>query len=255
MGDWISIREARARRGLRLVLLRGFPSPWSLAARGILELKKIPFVKVHRTAEDPPGSLLEWTHQDGSPVAVYESERPRSGWAEILLLAERLEAEPPLIPRDESDRAVMFGLAHEILGEMGLVWCRRLVGLAPRQEAQPDDPEVAAYVYKYGSGPMETSMAAERVTEVLGLLSRQLRRQQEAGREFLVGDRLSAADIYWAVGANLLSPLPDEELPLAAAVRQAILDQAEPLRSALDPALLAHQRLIHRRFLRTPIEL
>ncbi len=255
MSDWIGIREARDRSGLRLVLLRGFPSPWSQAARAILELKKVPFIKVQRRTDDSPISLLEWTHQDSFPVAVYQAERPRTGWAEILLLAERLGPVPPLIPRDEQDRALLFGLAHEILGEMGLIWCRRLIGLAPHQEGRPSDPEVAAYSYKYGSSPTEAGVAVRRVGEVLQLLSQQLRRQREAGREYLVGSSLSAVDIYWAVSANLFSPLPEDMLPLEDGVRATLLREAESLQGALDPVLLEHQHAIYQRFLRLPVEL
>jgi glutathione S-transferase len=255
MGDWLSLREARDEPGLRLVLLRGFPSPWSQAARAIFELKQVPFLKVERAARDSPGSLLEWTGQDSLPVAAYDAERPRAGWAEILLLAERLGPSPPLIPADPEQRAWMFGLAHEILGEMGLVWCRRLLGLAPRLRDCPTDPEVVAYGYKYGSGPAEVGSAAQRVGDVLKLLAQQLRRQREAGREFLVGDALSAVDVYWAVSANLFSPLPEPLLPLPDGVREHVLREAEPLRGALDPVLVEHQHAIHRRFLRLPVEL
>lgn len=255
MSDWVGIREARDLPGLRLVLLRGFPSPWSQAARGVFELKKVPFVKVLRTTEDSPRSLLEWTHQDSYPVAMYEKERPRAGWAEILLLAERLAPLPSLVPADERDRVLMFGLAHEILGEMGLAWCRRLIGLAPHQEARPDDVEVAAYSYKYGSSRTELDTALKRVTDVLRLLSERIRRQYDAGQEFLVSNGLSAVDIYWAVSANLFSPLPGDLLPLEEDIRARVLREAQPLKGALDPLLLEHQQAIYRRFLRLPVEL
>jgi glutathione S-transferase len=255
MSDWVGIRQARDLPGLRLVLLRGFPSPWSQAARGIFELKKIPFIKVQRTTEDSPRSLLEWTHHDSYPVAICEGERPRASWAEILLLAERLTAVPPLIPADEADRVLMFGLAHEILGEMGLVWCRRLIGLAPHREARPNDPDVAAYSHKYGSSQAEVDTAVKRVTDVLQLLSERIRRQYDAGRAFLVGSGLSAVDIYWAVSANLFSPLPGDLLPLPEAVRENVLREAEPLKGALDPLLLEHQHAIYHRYLRLPVEL
>ena len=98
---------------------------------------------------------------------MYGGERPRAGWAEILLLAERLGPTPPLIPDDESDRVLMFGLAHEILGELGLIWCRRLIGLAPHQEARPNDVDVSAYRYKYGSSRTEVNTAMKRVADVL----------------------------------------------------------------------------------------
>ena len=255
MSDWVGIGEARELPGLRLVLLRGFPSPWSQAARGIFELKQVPFLKVHQTAEDSPRSLFDWTHQSSYPVAMYDAERPRAGWAELLLLAERLGPAPPLIPADESDRVLMFGLAHEILGEMGLVWCRRLIGLAPQQKARPNDPDVATYRYKYGSSRTEVAAATKRVTDVLQLLSERIRRQYEAGREFLVGNSLSAVDIYWAVSANLFSPLPGDLLPLPEDVRATVLREAEPLRGSLDPILLEHQHAIYHRYLRLPVEL
>jgi hypothetical protein len=70
--------------------------------------------------------LRQWAGQRSGPVAVYENERPRSGWAEILLLAERLTAKPSLLPTDPFDRALVFGLAHEICGEGGLGRSRRL---------------------------------------------------------------------------------------------------------------------------------
>ena len=95
-GEWIGIREARGRPGLRLVLLRGLPSPWSLAARAIFELERVAFTKVQRTPEDPPDALREWTGQDSFPVAVCEDERPRSGWAEILYWATFANAISPL---------------------------------------------------------------------------------------------------------------------------------------------------------------
>jgi glutathione S-transferase len=138
---------------------------------------------------------------------------------------------------------------------MGLIWCRRLIGLAPHQESRPNDPDVAAYTYKYGSSRAELDTAMKRVTDVLALLSRRIRRQRDAGQEFLVGNSLSAVDIYWAVSANLFSPLPGDLLPLPEDVRARVLREAEPLTRALDPLLLEHQHAIYRRWLRLPVEL
>jgi glutathione S-transferase len=254
MADYVSISAARGLGGLRLVLLRGVPSPWGQAARGIFELKRIPFVPVQRAPDDPPGALLEWTHQDSFPAAMYEDERPRTGWAEILFLAERLGPEPPLIPRDPAERALMFGLSHEICGEMGLAWARRLVLLAPAL-AGSADPALAGFARKYGSGPVELKAANQRVAEVLGLLARQLREQRAAGREFLVGDRLSAVDLYWATFCNLVAPLPPSQLPMPED-RRAQFGALEPeVKAALDPALLEHRDRIYRQYLRLPVEL
>ena len=255
-GDgWLGIAEARARSGLRLVLLRGLPSPWSLAARHLFEAQDIAFVKVQSVGDDERQLLVDWTGQDGYPVAVYEDERPRSGWAEILHLAERLSARPALIPSDPRDRVLMFGLAQEILGELGLAWCRRLIGLRPHFETRPDDPEVQSYRRKYGSSGQECDKAARRTAEVLRLLSDQLRRQHELGREFLVGPGLSAVDFYWAATSHLFAPLADPLLPLPDALRASLTSESVPLRAALSDVLLAHRDSIYRRFVPLPVEI
>ncbi len=75
----------------------------------------------------PTGSLAAWAGDVGIPVVAYENEKLRTGWAEILLLAERLKPEPALIPAGAQDRATLFGLAHEICGEMGFGWAYRLL--------------------------------------------------------------------------------------------------------------------------------
>jgi glutathione S-transferase len=254
-GGWVGLGQARALPGLRLVLLRGVPSPWSLAASAIFELAGVPFTRVCRMPADPPGLLLEWTRQEGCPAAMYGDERPRTGWAEILQLADRLRAQPSLIPEPSRERALMFGLAHELLGEMGLVWCRRLLGLAPRLREAATDPEVARFAYKYGSSPREMESARERVVEVLRLLAEQLRLQREAGSAFLVGSRLSALDVYWAACSNMIALLPQDQLPLDDEVRRGFSTHDRALLDALDPALLAHRDAIYQRYLHLPVEL
>jgi glutathione S-transferase len=251
MADPVSISAARELGGLRLVLLQGVPSPWGQAAKGILELKKIPYTRVCRAPDDPPGALMEWTHQDSFPAAMYEDERARTGWAEILFLAERLAPEPPLIPRDPAERALMFGLSHEICGEMGLGWARRLMLIAPALSGAAD-PLMQGMARKYGSSPGEVKAAGQRVVDVLGLLSRQLR---ASGKGFLVGSSLSAVDLYWATFCNLISPLPPAQLALAESMR-AMFSAPEPeIQAALDPALLEHRDRIYRQYLKLPVEL
>ena len=255
MSEWVSIADARELPGLRLVLLRGLPSPWSVAARAIFELERVPLLKVYRSEQDTTNALREWTGQDSFPAAMYEDERPRSGWAEILLLAERLGAEPRLIPDDPYDRAFMFGLAHEICGEMGLAWSRRLMGLAARLRTDPRDPGVLEFARKYGASSDEMKRATGRVVDILRLLAVQLRRQQDAGREFLVGETLTAADIYWATFCNLISPLPDDQMPLAAEVRKGFTSDDPQVRLALDPLLIEHRDRIYQGYLQLPVEL
>jgi hypothetical protein len=127
MAEYLSIQAAREATGLRLVGLRGVPSPWTEAARGIFRIKGLACRYAARGPDEPADALAQWAGDTGIPVVAYEREGLRTGWAEILLLAERLAPEPALIPPDAEGRAELFGLAHEICGEMGLGWCTRLM--------------------------------------------------------------------------------------------------------------------------------
>ena len=85
---YVNVEDAMKRGGLRMVVVGGVPSPWGEAAKGILHIKGIEWVAVRLDYDSEP--LKKWAGQRNGPVAIYESERPRPGWAEILLLAERL---------------------------------------------------------------------------------------------------------------------------------------------------------------------
>lgn len=116
MVDYISVADAVNLSGLRVVLSPGFPGPWSVAAKIILNMKSIAFTPVAQAIGQEDKTLREWTGQESAPVAVLDKERSRARWDEILLLAERLQPEPRLIPQDEALRAEMFGIANDICG-------------------------------------------------------------------------------------------------------------------------------------------
>jgi glutathione S-transferase len=252
MSEWLSLEEARESDGLRLVMLRGLPSPWSQAARGILDIKGLRYSLASRGPDDPDDALEDWTGQSSYPALMYADERPRSGWAEILLLAERLKPEPALIPADPGQRALLFGLAHEICGEMGLGWCRRLVQIAPMAAArQPGGIEL---MRKYGSGPEGQAVAQQRVVEVLTLLRGVLRERRAAGQTYLMGE-LTALDVYWATFCTLLSPLPPEQLPMPPQMRPLFSDEDPEVQGLLAGELLELRDLVYAQHLRLPVEL
>ncbi len=244
--EYIEIDEAIEQPGLRLVLTAGVPGPWGEAAKGILRVKRISHAPVRQSAGQHDERLLAWTRQTGAPVAMYENERPRSHWTEILFLAERLEPRPALLPADSFERALALGLAHEICGEHGLGWTRRL-SLLKDMLVEPNTMS-----WKYG---MDDRAAVERsearATEVLALLGRQLRRQREAGRRFLVGESLSAVDIYWACFSNLVVPLTPEQSPMPDYIRAAYGSWVDP---PVDPLLLEHRDEVFEEFLGLPQE-
>ena len=116
--EYVGVEEAIDRGGLRMVVVGGVPSPWGEAAKGILHVKGIEWVAVRLDYDSAP--LKKWAGQSNGPVVIYESERPRPGWAEIQLQAERLAPTPSLLPTDPAERALVFGLGHEICGEEGM---------------------------------------------------------------------------------------------------------------------------------------
>lgn len=251
--EYVEVEVAREMPGLRLVLTAGVPGPWGEAAKGIFHVKRLGFVAVRQVAAGPNTTLREWTCQTSAPVAVWNDERPRTTWADQLFLAERLAPEPPLIPADPVDRALMFGLAHEICGEQGLGWCRRLMMLdrtfhepAPTEAQKRAARAIAA---KYGYTEEAAAAAPARVAQVLELLAVQLAEQQRKGREFLIGERLSALDIYWAAFAAMVAPLPVALCPMAERMRASYTLDPPP-----DAALLAHRDRIYRDVLPTPLD-
>jgi glutathione S-transferase len=254
--NYRSVAEARDLPGLRLVLSMGAPGPWGEAAKSIFHVKGVPYTPVGQFPGMPNEELVEWTGHANAPIAILDGEKPRTGWSEILALAERIAPEPRLIPRDAAERVLMFGLCHEICGENGFGWTRRLMLLQPMMSPTIGEPfrtigQTLAARYEYSA---EAAAAAPaRVADILRLLSTQLARQRDEGHDFLVGSSLSAADIYWATFAALVGPLPDDLCPLPPYLRDSYANVGEVVGSALDPQLLAHRDRIYRNYLQLPM--
>jgi glutathione S-transferase len=253
--EYLTAEEAVASTGLRMVVVGCIPSPWSEAAKGILHVKGIPW-KAVRLAYDSP-QLKEWAGQRSAPVAIYNNEPPRSGWADILLLGERLAPQPSLVPADAAGRALMFGLAHEICGEQGLAWSRRLqlvqAGLAGEGGFAA---QAAAYIgKKYGFSPQAGARAPARVVDVLRMLAARLKAQQAAGSDYYIGKSITAADIYSATALALMRPLPPAVCEMDAATRQAFEFREPVTDAALDDVLLRHRDMMYERHLGLPLSL
>jgi glutathione S-transferase len=253
--EYVSVDEAIARRGLRMVVVGGVPSPWGEAAKGIFHIKGIDWVAVRLAYDSEP--LKAWAGQRSGPVAMYDDERPRAGWAEIVLLAERLAPTPTLLPQDAGERALAFGLAHEICGEEGLGWARRLQLIhAGLQGTGGFAPRVATYLAKkYGYSPEAGSAAGARVVALLGMLAARLKAQRAAGSRFYVGNTLSMVDVYSATFMALLKPLPEAQCAMDAGSRAAMETLDAATAAALDPMLLEHRDMMYKERLELPLSL
>lgn len=254
MFTYLSPAEAIARKGLRIVLVRGMPSPWAQAAKTIFEIKGLGYAAAPLELAGTNEEIVAWSGQNSAPVVGWNDEKPIHRWQEILLLAERLAPEPQMIPADPLQRVLMWGLATEICGERGIGWNRRLQGFGRVVNSGRQNPVTEALIDKYGYDADVLKTAAVRIAGSLGALATQLKAQQALGINYFVGDGLSAVDIYWTAFANQLAPLPEEQCPMPDAYRPGWTAREPEILAALDPILLAHRDRIFRDHFRSPME-
>jgi len=150
---------------------------------------------------------------------------------------------------------LMIGLSHEICGEMGIGWNRRLQLFAPAYKAGNPPANIDRMGSKYGYNEDDVKAAGERIAGSLKALAAQLKSQYAQGEHYFVGNALSALDIYWTAFANLLDPLPKEQCPMPEGYRPAFAVSDPMVKAALDPVLLEHRARIFRECFRDPMEL
>jgi glutathione S-transferase len=256
--QYVEPSEARNLPGLRLALTVGTFAPWSEAAKSIFAVKGIPYVPVAQFAGKENGDLVDWTGSRNAPIAVYEHETPRESWAEILLLAERLAPKPPLLPANPADRALVFGLSHEICGEEGFGWTRRCMMfdriLDAVRAGAGIEPGMQAMLRDYRITEATSAAAPARVAGILRMLAARLHAQRAEGSRYLVGDRLTACDLHWACFSAMVDPLPHEVNPMPELVRRIYVDVGTVLGEAMDPILFEHRDFIYATHLTLPLD-
>ena len=253
--QYVSVEEAIAREGLRMMVVGGVPSPWGEAAKGVLHVKGIEWAAV-RLAYDSEAQQ-PWAGQRSGPVAVYDREPPLGGWREILLLAERLAPTPRLLPDDPASRQLVLELSDEICGEGGMAWSRRLQLVDAGLKGVGGFPaRVAGYLAKkYGHSAQTGAGAGERTIAMLGAMASRLKAQRAAGSDYCVGNALTAVDVYAATVLALFRPLPHDVCAMDAATRAALETLDAPTAAALDPVLFAHRDMMYAKHLELPLSL
>ncbi|HYQ27289.1 MAG TPA: hypothetical protein VER04_08715 [Polyangiaceae bacterium] len=239
--------------GLRLVLLSGLPSPWSEAARAIFRYKRLQFLCTSSRPVDP--AFQRWNGARNLPAVLLDDEPVRTGWAEILALAERLAPEPRLLPSDPEARIRTIGLCHELMAEGGLLWNTRLLAIDAGLSTQGREGfpmRAAQYLApRYGWDKSCAPRAREHAVRTLALLDAELRRN---GGPYYAGSEVSALDLYSAAAMNILVPLSDSDCPLPPPLRAAFVWMGQTLGGALSSALLEHRDRVTSRFFELPLE-
>lgn len=265
---YVSISQARAMTGLRLVLgAYTIPGPWRESCKCLFDVKGIAYTSVRCSnegaaetsfgADGSHSELIIWTAQSSAPVAIWADERPRASWIDQLNLAERLAPEPRLVPVDFDARVRMLGLINEIAGENGLGWNKRLFLIDQAlRSATPGSTEHSfwrvlgeKYLYTEALGVM----AKARIIEIVQKLNTELAQNSARGSRYFIGANLSALDIYSACFYALLEPLPPELCPMASSYRPAYRNADPDIEQAMGSALNAHRDFIYQTHLRLPI--
>lgn len=248
--DYISVREARERKELRLVLCAGTPGVWGEAIKAVLHYKKLSYLPVLQEVGGENAALRDWTGQTSAPVIVDANDRLNITWENMILLAEKLAPDPALVPAKASDRVLMFGLLREIAGENGIGWNRRLQSIA--LSGGPDaNPVLKRLADKYGYSEAAVAQSERRTVEILNLLSQKLSEQGP----YYFGDQLTALDFYSAVFLGvMINPLPHDLIPMPSGMRAGFSYPSADVSAALDGRLLAHRDLIFAQHIQTPLD-
>lgn len=248
--DYQTIDAARSAEGLRLVLNSGVPGPWSEAAKALFNHHSVVFIPVAQVAGGANDDLVDWTGHRNAPVAVFDSEPPRTRWIEMLDLAERLGTGPSLLPMDRAERIEAIGWVNEMAGEGGFGWsCRHLIFDVWAEQAVGDARGSNPMFEAYRFDPALQARMLDNAKSFLEDLSLALR---AGAGEYLVGDAFTVADLYWAYFSNLLAPLPDELNPMAASSRSSY-EIPGRLLAGFDTRVLDHRDCMFQRHLLTPL--
>lgn len=252
--DYATVEEAKNAGGLRLVLTAGVPGPWGEAAKSLMNYKGLAFLPVRQEGGGENAELLAWTGQTSAPVAVLEGEPPVSHWLDLLMLTERLAPERPLVPESMQERALCLGLSALIAGVDGFGWNRRLHMLAPMM-AMPEPPEMSIRLAtKYGWSESALAASSQRLSAISQCLDAQLQVQEEQGRQYLVGDSVSAADFYWANFAGMVKPLGDTDNPMPEFLRKTYQATDEATLACVTPRLEALRDRMYEHHITLPLD-
>ena len=141
-------------------------------------------------------------------------------------------------------------MSHEICGELGFGWNRRLDLIRPA-----DDGIISDFAKKYGYTKEDAAVANTRVIALMKEMTRMLRSQRDKGSDYFVGTTVTAVDFYWAAFSNFVSIQPQEVCPINPDARPMFENTPAEIVEAVDPILIEHRDRIMDRYYKIPLEL
>ncbi len=208
---------------IKLITMYG--SPWSERVRWAFAFKSLSYEKENYQPGIDEEKIKKLTGQALVPVLITDGKVIPDSTA-ILEWLENTRPEPALLPRSEKDRAQVTLWEELAIGVLGPHARTLIIG----RELRISDPEAQRsgkyFAEKYGHSPYMEEQAKLTLRRVLLSLKQTL-----SGRQYLVGDAFTRADLTTAAMLMLLKPAPEEFFVFPQQVRRIYMD---PL--ADDPA-------------------
>jgi glutathione S-transferase len=187
---------------LRLITM--YLSPWSERVRWALVFKHLPYEKQDYRPGVDEEELKTLTGQNQVPVLITEGNVIPDSTA-ILEWLEATKPEPALLPKAEKDRAQVTLWEELMLGVLGPQG-RTLISGRLLRSSEPEMQQAGQFFGgKYGHSSYAEEQARLIVKRILLSLQQTLN-----GRQYLVGNTFTRADITAASMLMLLRPAPDE---------------------------------------------
>jgi glutathione S-transferase len=200
-------------------LITMYGSPWSERVRWAFAFKRLPYEKQNYEPGVDEAAVKKLTGQALVPVLV-TGDKVIPDSSAILDWLEETKPEPALLPRSAKERAMVTLWEEIALNALGPHGRTLITGRLLRI----DDPEAQKsgkyFAEKYGYSEFAEAQSRLTVTRILTSL-----RETLSGRQYLVGDTFTRADVSVAAMLMLFKAAPQEFFVFTPELRFVYLDQ------------------------------
>src|SRR6185437_155053 len=194
-------------------LIQMYASPWAERVRWALNYKGVPYEKQNYQPGVDEEAVKKLTGQAQVPVLLVNGTVIPDSTA-ILNWLEKFKAQPALMPASAKDRAQVMMWEELMDGVLGPQARMLIIG----QFLQSSEPELQQggryFAQKYQHSAYAEEHAKLTVERILTVLKHAL-----DGRQYLVGDAFTRADVTAASMLLLVNPPPDELFLFPASMR------------------------------------
>jgi glutathione S-transferase len=194
-------------------LVQMYASPWAERVRWALKFKGVPYEKENYQPGVDEEKVKKLTGQAQVPVLLVDS-KPIPDSTAILNWLEKYKPQPALMPTSDKDRAQVMMWEELMDGVLGPQARMLIIG----QFLRSSEPELqrggSYFAQKYQHSAYAEEHAGLTVERILTILKHAL-----DGRQYLVGDAFTRADVTAASMLLLVNPPPDDLFLFPASMR------------------------------------